>query len=123
MNAVLTHSVAGAQQVMTLPLPSPTDFLKGVPEAFRDALLCELLRMKTLAEPECAVFPVVDTNGQPFGLFLHSESATAADAMYAQLDSVTRTHMMKPYVDLDWNDCLTDEQLDTLTREPSLQRQ
>lgn len=124
MNAVLTSSVAGTPQVMTLPLPSPVDFLKGLPDAFRSALLCELLRMKTQADRECNVFPIADSNGKPFGLFSLSDTATAADAMYAQLDPAMRSQIMKPYLDFDWEDCLTDAQLDTLTRaEPNLQLQ
>lgn len=114
MNTLLPISAAHPPQVVTLPVPSPVDLLRGLSEHYREALLVELLAQKMRTDPDCSIFPIA-AEGGPVGTFLRADSpSAAADAMYAQLDPATRANVMKPFVEFDWDNCVANEEVESV---------
>ncbi len=113
---------AAAKMRSELPPFPVREFVKLLAPETKREVLCQLLRD---LQDEAGSEPVVveSGSGERFGVFLPTDSPAAdADAMYAQLVPETRIAAMEPYTSFDWDNVLTDEQLDAvLTGEsPSL---
>ncbi|MGL6097157.1 MAG: hypothetical protein ACRC7O_15335 [Fimbriiglobus sp.] len=93
------------------PNLSPAEFVRSLPSAFRNAVLAELLAGTQLTGP------VLATDGEPFGVWLPvSGTADAADRRYAELPSETRVELMRPFLEFDWNDCLSDGEIGAILK-------
>ena len=75
----------------TAPMLSARQLVQSMPDPFREAVLAELLR-----DPDSPL--------------------PAADRVYFSLAPEIRAELMKPYLDLDLDDTLAEEELADLTR-------
>ncbi len=108
---------AAAKSLSELPAFPVTEFVKLLAPATKREVLCQLLRELKAEEPESELYPIEAAGGERLGLFLPADTAAAeADAMYAQLVPETRIAAMEPYTSFDWDNVLTDEQLDALLK-------
>lgn len=113
MNATATpnHTPNG----MTPPLLTAAELVKGMPEAFRTAVLCELIRNVSAHRQYTGVVPVRDTNDCWIAnIVLPQTPGAKADQIYFELDSAHREALLKGYIDLDLDDTYTPEEMTAL---------
>ncbi len=115
---------AAAKSLSELPPFPVQEFVKLLAPATKREVLCQLLRELRAEEPGSDLVPIESVDGERLGMFLPADTAAAeADAMYAQLVPETRIAAMEPYTSFDWDNVLTDGQLNALLKgeSPTLQ--
>lgn len=101
------------------PAPNLTvgEFVRSIPESMKAAILGELLGELVARHRDHGIVPVQAADGGLIGTLVIAETAAAAaDDMYTRLLPAERLALLKPYLDFEWDNCLTDEQVrDMLT--------
>jgi hypothetical protein len=83
----------------------------------REKLLCDLLREVFRNNPGETVIPLVDGNGEWLGnLVAPGTPAAEADRLYAELPPQTRQEIMRPLLEVDLGDTLTEEEVKELLK-------
>jgi hypothetical protein len=89
--------------------------LNALPDGFKAAVFDELVRRLVAAHRDGESVPLRLSTGEVVGtLLFHRPEAAAADEYYTQLPAPARAEMMRPLVEFDWDNCLTDEQVNAL---------
>jgi hypothetical protein len=93
------------------------EFVRSLPADFKMQVLRELLSELAQSNLDNDSVDVEDADGQFLATvaFAHS-AAVAADRMYADLDARTRMELMKSFLEFDWDDCLSDAEVDAIMK-------
>jgi hypothetical protein len=92
------------------PTLLPIEFVRSLPEGFKAAVLEALFRDFLDTAPDAHTIPLHTTDGQWLGNFVRpGEPAAAADRVFAELIPEERVLLMKPYLDLDLDDVMSDD--------------
>lgn len=98
------------------PTASPVEYVLALPVEDQEAVLDALFRKFLTVHPSAGTIPVRSTNGEWLGNFVRpGEPASAADRVFAELAPPMRQALMQPYLDLDLDNVLSDEQLEAIT--------
>ncbi len=86
----------------------------------QEQMFFDLLREIYRRNPGDAVIPLVSRNGEWLGnLVSPNQPAAAADKLFAQMPPQTREAIMKPLLDFDFDDTLSDDEVTNLLKPDS----
>ena len=84
----------------------------ALPLEDQDQLLFDLVSEVYRRNPGEAVIPLVNRKGEWLGnLVSPDQPAAAADRLFAEMPPQTRQAIMKPLLDVDFDDTLTDDEV------------
>lgn len=98
---------------------SPKEFLQSLPKRFKQALWREFFRELASNHPDRDAVEFREGDALLGIVILPHHAASAADAMYCSLDPTTRASLMQPYLDFNWNDCLSPEEVRSFSVPPA----
>ena len=96
---------------------SPVEFVESLSADDKQAVLDALLREVIARHAGAGVVSMNTLQGEWIGtLMVADHRAAAADQIYARLIPETRESLMKPFLDFDWDNTLSDEEVDAILR-------
>jgi hypothetical protein len=94
--------------------------IPGLSPEMREKILCDLLREVFRSHPGETIIRLLDGNGEWLGnLVAPGAPAADADRLYAELPPQTRQEIMRPLLEVDLDDTLTDEEVKELLKPES----
>jgi hypothetical protein len=97
------------------PALTPAQLVSTLPEEFRAAVLCELLRDLAVKHNNAGVIPVRTPDDEWLAnVVLPGTPGAKADQIFFELDDAHRTALMKGFIDLDLDNVLSDEEVESL---------
>lgn len=95
---------------------SPAEFVKSLAPAEQDAVLASLIENMYVDRGWTGTRPLTTAGGRTLGYLLPPDSDLEWAKMLAQMPPEMRENVLKPPpTDIDWDDCLTDEELEEIT--------
>jgi hypothetical protein len=101
----------------TAPAASPVEYVLGLPvEAQEDVFLALVEKVLKVCEGEGKI-PLRTSDGRSLGYLTPPQiEAEQTRAFFAGMTPELRQRMTEPVGPIDWDDCLTDEELAAITR-------
>lgn len=94
------------------------EYVKSLSPEEKTMLLESLVRELIQMNEGWEVIPLESARGEWLGNLVTTKAPAAeADRHYAQLPAESRLALMKPYIEFDWNDVLTEEEMNALNQE------
>jgi hypothetical protein len=89
-------------------------------QAEQESLLFELVREIYRRNPGEGIIPLINAQGEWVGNLVSPEQPAAdADRLFAEMPPQSRHAIMKPLLDIDFDDALTDEEVQAILKPDS----